>query len=222
MGFSLRRKPPAVVAPPPVATQSGTLLLILLLVAAALLLVLYAWSLWSGSKEKEGAEENSASRLRKRHTVASLRPAGERVTNQRRPPAVPSTASLKECEVACKIAFSNALKGLGYGQKYTDADWGVSGLSHTLRVLYTDDERPGWDCTVTPPEAWQRLSDWCSSPVLVSDGYSLGDVRQGQVGDCYLIGAIASVVSARPDLLNALFVAHDVEKARRHPPVLPD
>jgi hypothetical protein len=49
---------------------------------------------------------------------------------------------------------------------------------------------------------WARIAP---APVLVSGGFSATDIRQGEVGDCYLLAA-ASALTPTPALLDAVFV----------------
>lgn len=49
---------------------------------------------------------------------------------------------------------------------------------------------------------WVDWTAMCPNPTLVADsGFQLGDIRQGEVGDCYLLAAVASVID-EPELLD--------------------
>ena len=119
---------------------------------------------------------------------------------------VPHTEALAKCIKECEDAVDAILASLGDGEKFTDS-WAVGPAA-----LYTDGEAPCHDCTVTAPDEWRRLSEMCDAPVLISDSVSAGDVRQGSIGDCFLLSAIAAVASKRRELLVNNFVKYDVAK----------
>ena len=47
---------------------------------------------------------------------------------------------------------------------------------------------------------WLRPTEFCQAPALIKDGVAAGDVCQGQLGDCWFLGAL-SVVASRLELL---------------------
>ncbi len=49
---------------------------------------------------------------------------------------------------------------------------------------------------------------WCSSAVLFKDGTSSGDVIQGKLGDCWFLGAIATLATS-DELLKTVFFQED-------------
>lgn len=76
-----------------------------------------------------------------------------------------------------------------------------------------DKEKPGWDCTVRKPEGWERAKDvkHVDSPCIVADGAQYTDVKQGQIGDCFFIAALAAVAANRKSFLRQALVAYDEE-----------
>lgn len=58
--------------------------------------------------------------------------------------------------------------------------------------------------------AWKRPKDIAKNPSLFVDGVEEGDVIQGQLGDCWFLGALA-VVATRIDLLKELIVSSNPE-----------
>jgi len=58
---------------------------------------------------------------------------------------------------------------------------------------------------------WTRASDLCKDPQLFCDGVESGDVIQGSLGDCWLLGSM-SVIATRNDLLFPLFVSSHPEQ----------
>ena len=54
---------------------------------------------------------------------------------------------------------------------------------------------------------WERLSERSARPSLFVGGSGSGDVIQGEVGDCWFLGALAMCATRQDDLLYPLFVA---------------
>lgn len=124
--------------------------------------------------------------------------------------SVPCGASLDECISSCHAAVDSILKALQEGEKYSDPTWSPE-IDQTS-VLYLNGHTGCYGCTVGVPHSWKRLSDVCGSPLLIRDGLCATDVRQGGLGDCFLLSAVAAVASARSDLLQSLFVQFDVQR----------
>ncbi len=55
-------------------------------------------------------------------------------------------------------------------------------------------------------DSWKRLTEMGHSTSVFVDGVGSGDIVQGELGDCWFLGA-ASVVATRNDLLYPLFVS---------------
>jgi hypothetical protein len=54
-------------------------------------------------------------------------------------------------------------------------------------------------------ERWARLSNICDEHCLFRDGIDADDVLQGSLGNCWFMGAIASIAWARPECIRSLF-----------------
>ena len=65
--------------------------------------------------------------------------------------------------------------------------------------LFTDPEFPPDDQSLyfsqDPPFAfeWKRASEICDNPSLFEDGASRFDINQGELGDCWLLAALANL-----------------------------
>ena len=98
------------------------------------------------------------------------------------------------------------------GTAFRDESWNP--LKNEAEVLYVDRKKPGWDCNVRKPDAWKRAKEMRyvkDSPCIVRDGAQFSDVKQGKIGDCYFIAALAAVVANRKSFLRQALVAYDVE-----------
>lgn len=144
--------------------------------------------------------------------------AGQAVTNENCIREV--TKIIEECQAA--------------GEKWTDPDWDMTKDPNS--VLYVDREQPGFDCTVAPPARYRRLTDIVADsasgttkalggmfggmgggarkkvkPVLFKGGIKAGDVVQGQIGTCFLLGALGAIASHSERLVEKLFIKWDVD-----------
>eukprot|EP00753_Platysulcus_tardus_P015043 PLAT4738.1.p2 GENE.PLAT4738.1~~PLAT4738.1.p2 ORF type:complete len:574 (-),score=302.24 PLAT4738.1:105-1790(-) len=76
--------------------------------------------------------------------------------------------------------------------------------------LYVDGTRPPRGALPADLVDWNRINqgeiEGCDTPVTFADGSSAGDVIQGQLGDCWFLGAL-SVVAMRESLLKKVFVS---------------
>ena len=73
--------------------------------------------------------------------------------------------------------------------------------------LYINDvQPPSW---ASPNVEWKRPHEMFTSgkPQMMKDGFSPGDVKQGQLGDCWLLGAFLTLAT-NPELLQNL-IYHD-------------
>ncbi|CAE7453453.1 DEK1 [Symbiodinium natans] len=78
-------------------------------------------------------------------------------------------------------------------------------------VLYVDREGPGWDCTVSKPNHWIRAKELREGCELFKDNGDFNDIDQGSTGDCYLLGALASVAANRKAFFRQVFIAYDMD-----------
>ena len=126
--------------------------------------------------------------------------------------ALSTIASLEDATNKCRAAVEAVIGALGgdNDERYTDPFW--SPLEDANKMLYLDGKEGAFECTVSKPARWQRLSAMTDSPVLISDRIRAIDVRQGSIGDCHLLSAIASVAAANRSLLQKLFVHYDIKK----------
>ncbi|RUS84595.1 hypothetical protein EGW08_007622 [Elysia chlorotica] len=74
-------------------------------------------------------------------------------------------------------------------------------------INFEDPEFPAVDDSIffssTPPRPfeWKRPHEICDDPQWISDGASRFDVKQGELGDCWLLAAVASL-TCNPKLFN--------------------
>jgi len=126
------------------------------------------------------------------------------------PPSVSSTAGQNACRELCMAEVSAIVeKCKADGSKFTDPEWDMTTTPE--EVLYVDHKAPGYDCTVGKPAGYKRLTEIFQDPVLFKDGIRAGDIIQGQIGTCFLLGAMGAVISNNPKALKKIFIKHDVE-----------
>ena len=66
-----------------------------------------------------------------------------------------------------------------------------------------DDDDAGWDDEFNDT-SYEDNSSWCSKAELFKDGMSAGDVKQGKLGDCWFLGAMATL-AVKPDMVRKVF-----------------
>lgn len=126
------------------------------------------------------------------------------------PPVLPAHAGQTAAREHCVEMVEQIIKECkASGTKYTDPKWDVQ--KEASAVLYVDKERPGYDCTVGKPAAFKRLSEIVKDPVLFKGGVRSGDIIQGQIGTCFLLGAIGAIVSNNPKSIRRAFYKYDVD-----------
>lgn len=91
------------------------------------------------------------------------------------------------------------------GTKFTDVEWDDKNVA-----LYVDKEKPGYDCTVTAPADWKRLSDILPDAKLFTGDAKPTDIVQGGMGTCFLLGAMGSF-AADAKKIKHMFVKADFE-----------
>ncbi|CAE7585185.1 Capn9, partial [Symbiodinium sp. CCMP2456] len=126
------------------------------------------------------------------------------------PPVLSALSSWQRARENCKKEVESIIEACkAKGEKYTDESWNA--LEDPNSVMYVDKEKPGWDCMVGVPFGWKRAKEMRDYYELFHQGGSFQDIRQGQTGDCYLLGALASVAANRKAFLRQVFVAYDME-----------
>lgn len=126
------------------------------------------------------------------------------------PPLVSATCGQTASRLCCTEAIDKIIeKCKADGKPFTDPDWDMT--TDPNAVLYVDKGAPGYDCTVGKPAGYKRLTEIIKDPVLFKDGIRPGDIIQGQIGTCFLLGAMGAIVSKDEKALRKIFIKHDVE-----------
>ncbi|KAM3930152.1 calpain-8-like [Leptodactylus fuscus] len=110
---------------------------------------------------------------------------------------------------AAKVANDRAVaEGLGTNKnpmKYLNQDYEeIRAQCLASKTLFKDDQFPACASALGYNElgpnspkikgiVWKRPSEICPSPHFIVDGATRGDIRQGALGDCWLLAAIASL-----------------------------
>merc|ERR1719464_2538797 len=124
------------------------------------------------------------------------------------PPLVNAAAGQNACRELCVAEVGKIIETFtADGTKFTDPEWDLT--SKADEVLYVDKEKPGWDCTVAKPHEYKRLSEIVQDPVLFKGGIRAGDIIQGQIGTCFLLGAMGAIVSNNDNAIRKTFLKHD-------------
>lgn len=64
---------------------------------------------------------------------------------------------------------------------------------------------------VATPGAVRRVEDVYDDPKFIVDGINAGDIKQGGMGDCWFLAALATIANV-PQLLESICVARDERK----------
>ena len=89
----------------------------------------------------------------------------------------------------------------GRGELYYDGHFGG-----TPAALYRDEQFvPDYDADLTAQVSWLRPHEFTASPEYFVDGTSSGDVVQGRLGDCWIMGSLAAVANHPDQLIENLF-----------------
>eukprot|EP00930_Biecheleria_cincta_P034393 TRINITY_DN23777_c0_g2_i1.p1 TRINITY_DN23777_c0_g2~~TRINITY_DN23777_c0_g2_i1.p1 ORF type:complete len:1282 (-),score=230.07 TRINITY_DN23777_c0_g2_i1:225-3902(-) len=129
---------------------------------------------------------------------------------QASPPTVSAMASLQRAREHCRREVQEIIaRCQEKKQKYTDETWNP--CDNEAECLYVDKEKPGYDCTVQKPSGWRRLSQFYLSPALFRSDGGANDIKQGGIGDCYLMGALGSIVANRPRFLRRAICCYNIK-----------
>lgn len=90
------------------------------------------------------------------------------------------------------------------GGSYQDPEFPASSASLGAFIIHPNLTTTGVD--LQEEIFWKRPKEIVKCPQLFIDGVDEGDVIQGQLGDCWFLGALA-VVATRIDLLKELIVS---------------
>ncbi|XP_077138326.1 calpain-8-like [Ranitomeya variabilis] len=117
---------------------------------------------------------------------------------------------------AAKVAKNRAVAdGLGTNQnpvKYLHQDYEeLRAQCLASKTLFKDDQFPacvsalgynelGPNSAKTKGIVWKRPTEICENPNFIVDGATRGDIRQGALGDCWLLAAVACL-TLDPDIL---------------------
>ena len=91
------------------------------------------------------------------------------------------------------------------GVKFEDPDFQTD--SQALYDNYDEESAPEYD-KQAPPNGWMRPEEISNDAQLFVEGALAGDVKQGNLGDCWFLGAL-QIVATKPELLERLFVNTD-------------
>uniref|UniRef100_A0A7S0ANK7 Calpain catalytic domain-containing protein n=1 Tax=Pyrodinium bahamense TaxID=73915 RepID=A0A7S0ANK7_9DINO len=128
----------------------------------------------------------------------------------RTPPLVSSVAGQNACRELCTAEVNRIVeKCKADGTKFTDPEWDMT--TAPKPVLWVDKEKPGYDNTVAEPAGYKRLTEIVTDPVLFKGGIKPGDIIQGQIGTCFLLGALGAIVSNNRESIRKFFIKYDVE-----------
>lgn len=126
------------------------------------------------------------------------------------PPLISATAGQISCAERC-TAEVKAIVGRckASGTKFTDPQFNP--VANFNDIMYVDHSGPGFDCTVAKPHEFKRLTEIVDGPVLFKDGIVAGDIVQGQIGTCFLLGAMGAVAAHNPSAIRKCFIRYNVE-----------
>lgn len=92
----------------------------------------------------------------------------------------------------------------------TQKDGDRTGLGIRYRQRYIGDDANSFANGPRRPGSVHRLSWIFESPQFTVDGYSSSDIKQGSIGDCWWLAAVATIAH-RKDLMKKVCVARDEE-----------
>ena len=121
------------------------------------------------------------------------------------------TPELEDCLAACRAEVDAIVAHhRATGERFVDRDFDVR---RDWRCLWREDPTTMQTPSPRPPPVWRRLSDVhepSDITLFQDDGYAAsGDIVQGQIGTCYLLGSLAAMAHGQKGWVRQLFVAHD-------------
>jgi len=136
--------------------------------------------------------------------------AGKKITTtvrQKKPPSLVATEGLKELIKEAKQVVKDIVAQCkeDASNKYTDKEFRASDKS-----LWLNRKEPRKGNQIKKPTGWARVTDICPNGVLFDDNTNAGDVVQGELSDCWLLGGCSAVLTGGLNLKD-LFVAYDVK-----------
>jgi hypothetical protein len=113
----------------------------------------------------------------------------------------PFEAALEDCK---KVVAEIVAACRKENKKFFD-----SSFAFDLRSTMYPDGSPD-DCTVKEPQYVARLQDLFPNCVLFEGRAQCDDLKQGEVGDCFLIGALSATAANDPVMIERVFAAYDI------------
>mmetsp|Transcript_24955 Transcript_24955/g.70270 ORF Transcript_24955/g.70270 Transcript_24955/m.70270 type:complete len:808 (+) Transcript_24955:83-2506(+) len=126
------------------------------------------------------------------------------------PPLLPANAGTAGNRERCTAAVNAIIaKCRADGTKFTDTKWDLNKTPELC--LYVDKMAEGYDCTVAKPAAFKRMTELTKDPMLFKGGIHAGDIVQGQIGTCFLLGAMGAIAGNKEDGIRRVFIKYDTE-----------
>jgi hypothetical protein len=112
----------------------------------------------------------------------------------------PFDAALADCKKAVEDIVAECRKE---NKKFFDSSFAFDSRANMYPEGSPD------DCTVTEPQFAARLQELYPNCVLFQGSAQCDDLKQGGVGDCFLIGALSATAANSPVMIERIFAAHD-------------
>lgn len=127
------------------------------------------------------------------------------------PPFLPALAGQCLNRAKCIEAVDALIQDCrAKGVKFTDTSWDMT-KGQDPEVFYVDKKAPGYDCTVATPAGFKRLSEMAPGLQLIKGGVHAGDIMQGQIGTCFLLGSLGAIAGNKADAIARIFIKYDIE-----------